>query len=1047
MLSHTVGGRTYVVPYDAQQLLAAGALDERLFDVAELSRPESRREYADGLKVIVSYRSAKAKEAREGVRGADGVAVHRTLASVDADAVTASPDSGTALWRALTRTGRDGVAAPSAGISRIWLDGVKKASLDTTAAQIGAPAVWQRSYDGSGVTVAVLDTGVDAAHPDLKGKVVGAANFSLSPGTEDRHGHGTHVASTVAGTGAKSGGAFKGVAPGAKVLNAKVLSDFGSGTDSGIMAGIDWAVAQGADVVNLSLGGTDSIGVDPVEAQVNAVTEKSGVLFAIAAGNSGPDARTLGSPGAADAALTVGAVDGEERLAEFSSRGPRLGDSAVKPDVTAPGVGVTAASAAGSLIERSVGQRPEGYVTISGTSMATPHVAGAAALLKQQHPGWQAAELKSALVGSAVPGPYPAPEQGTGRIAVDRAAAQSVSAAPASLDLGPQLWPRDDDAPITRKLTYRNAGAAAVALDLALDRATGPGGAAAPAGLFTVGRRQVTVPAGGSVSVDVTADTGVAGAQDGGYHATVVATGGGQTVRTAVSVDREGESYDVTLAAVGRDGEPDPNAVAVLYALTGEGADLVHRPNLSSGSASFRLPKGRYVLDASSYRTGGSGGTTYDKILQPELDVSGRTTVTVDARTAEPVDVSVPDARAREEMSLLSYRLDRGADALSYDGHAALEAGVDVRTAHLGPASPDGRATFSWHGSWSSPVGRRYDVAVDALRGAERGRFPTGLTKNHTRGEFARVKAGLGASVPGKRAELMPISEMPSGAGLGYSSVHPAVGHRDLWLSTGDGVRWNVRYGQLAAEGSTGPELESVHGFPTPRALRPGSTHRIDFNTAVHGPLLDRDNGLARQGDVVYGQVPLVADGRGHPGDSVATSEVTTLHRGAELVARIEDDLLTDKVGPDDPLFTLPAGRHTYTLASSVRRSADVTRVAGRVDASWTFTSDTAAAETALPLSTVRFAPSVGLDSTAPAGRRQTFPVTVQGAAAGRNLASLRVDVSYDDGATWREVPVRRGRITLVNPRAGEGVALRAHVVDRQGNSGSVTVHDAYLGR
>ncbi|MFH8614143.1 S8 family peptidase [Streptomyces sp. NPDC017979] len=1049
VLSHTAGGRTYVVPYDAQQLLAAGALDERLFDVTELSRPESRAAYADGLKVIVSYRSTKAKEAREGVRGADGVAVHRTLESANADAVTAAPDSGAALWRALTRTGRDGAVAPSAGISRIWLDGIKKASLDTTVAQIGAPAVWQRKYDGSGVTVAVLDTGVDAAHPDLRGKVVGAANFSTSPGTEDRHGHGTHVASTAAGTGAKSGGVYKGVAPGAQVLNAKVLSDFGSGSDSGIMAGIDWAVAHGADVVNLSLGGPDSVGVDPVEAQVNALTEQKGVLFAIAAGNSGPDARTLGSPGAADAALTVGAVDGDERLAEFSSRGPRRGDSAAKPDVTAPGVDVTAASAAGSAIEKAVGQRPEGYVTISGTSMATPHVAGAAALLKQQHPDWTAAELKSALVGSAVPGSYPVPEQGTGRIAVDRAVAQSVTAAPAVLDLGPQLWPREDDAPITRKLTYRNSGTAAVALELALAGASGPGGAAAPAGLFALGQRRVTVPAGGSVAVDVTADTDAVGAQDAGYHATVVATGGGQSVRTAVSVDREGESYDVTLNAVGRDGRPDTNAVALLYAMTGEGADAVHRPNLSSGSASFRLPKGRYFLDASSYRAGGDGGSdgaTFDKVLQPELNVTGKTTVTVDARSAEPVLVSVPDARAQEEMSVITYGLDRGRDALGYSSFTGLESGTDLRTAHLGPDSADGRTAFSWHGSWSGPD-RRYDVAVDALRDGRRGRFPTGLAKKHTRGEFARIKVGLGSSVPGKRGELLPIGEMPNGAGFGYSTHHEAGGHRDVWLSTGDGVAWDLRYGQWSAEGPSGDELETLHGFSALRAFRPGTSHRIDFNTAVHGPLLDLDSRLARQGDAVYGQVPLVADGRGHPGDSTYTSATTTLHRGSELVTRIDDDLLTDKVLVEDPLFTLPAGRHTYTLASSVRRSADVSRVAGRVDASWTFTSDTAAAETVLPLSTVRFVPSVGLDSTAPAGRRQTFPVTVQGAAAGRNLAALRVHASYDGGATWREVPVRRGRITLVNPRAGEGVALRAHVVDRQGNSSSVTIHDAYLGR
>lgn len=116
----------------------------------------------------------------------------------------------------------------------------------------------------------------------------------------------------------------------------------------------------------------------------------------------------MGSPGSADAALTVGAVDKDDKLAPFSSIGPRTGDGAVKPDVTAPGVAITAAAAPGSTLDTRPGtpHPAPGYLQIDGTSMATPHVAGAAAILKQQHPDWKSAELKGALTASAKGGDY-----------------------------------------------------------------------------------------------------------------------------------------------------------------------------------------------------------------------------------------------------------------------------------------------------------------------------------------------------------------------------------------------------------------------------------------------------------------------------------------------------------------------------------------------------------------------------------------------------------------------------------------------------------------
>ncbi|WP_231648290.1 S8 family serine peptidase [Saccharothrix sp. NRRL B-16348] len=253
-------------------------------------------------------------------------------------------------------------------MKKVWLDGIRKPSLDRSVAQIGAPTAWQAGYTGQGVKVAVLDSGVDQTHPDLAGQEVAERNFTDDPDTTDRVGHGTHVAATIASAGEK----YRGVAPDARILDGKVCSLDCS--ESWILAGMQWAVDQGADVINVSLGGTDTPGLDPLEEAVNTLSAQSGTLFVIAAGNSGRPG-TVGSPGSADAALTVGAVDRQDGIAEFSSRGPRLGDGAVKPDITAPGVDIVAAKAATGSIGVPVG---DGHVAVSGTSMASPHVAGAA---------------------------------------------------------------------------------------------------------------------------------------------------------------------------------------------------------------------------------------------------------------------------------------------------------------------------------------------------------------------------------------------------------------------------------------------------------------------------------------------------------------------------------------------------------------------------------------------------------------------------------------------------------------------------------------------
>ncbi len=196
---------------------------------------------------------------------------------------------------------------------------------------------------------------------------------------------------------------MRGVAPGASLLNAKVLSDYGGGYDSGIIAGIEWAVANKADIISLSLGGWENIcdGNDPLSEAVEKASDLN-VTVVIAVGNSGWWGReTLGSPGCADKIITVGAISKDyyynAEIADFSSQGPSA-DGRIKPEILAPGVGIIAPQAK----DTSMGYSPlNGYTSASGTSMATPHISGAIALLKQANPSLTPNEIKEILMSTS----------------------------------------------------------------------------------------------------------------------------------------------------------------------------------------------------------------------------------------------------------------------------------------------------------------------------------------------------------------------------------------------------------------------------------------------------------------------------------------------------------------------------------------------------------------------------------------------------------------------------------------------------------------------
>ncbi|GAA3837941.1 S8 family serine peptidase [Streptomyces coacervatus] len=1026
----TVGKHTLVIPMDATRMIASGRLDRRLFDITELNKAANRKNQKNGVKVIVGY-SGAARAAKAGVR--DTGTLGAAFKSLNADAVLASRQNAPGLWKAVT----DGNTLAS-GIAHVWLDGVRRASLDESVPQIGAPTAWAKGYTGKGVKVAVLDTGIDTTHPDLKSQVAESKNFTTAKDTIDHFGHGTHVASIIAGTGAKSGGKYKGVAPGASLLNAKVLDDEGGGDDSGILAGMEWAAQQGANIVNLSLGGGDTEGIDPLEAEVNELSEQKGILFAIAAGNEGEGgAETIDSPGSAADALTVGAVDGNDKLAYFSSRGPTV-DGTLKPDVTAPGVNITAAAAKDSVIAKEVGENPPGYLTISGTSMATPHVAGAAAILKQEHPDWTYAQLKATLVGSSKGGDYTTFEGGAGRIQVDKAIAQSVVAEPTTLDFPVQQWPHTDDTPVTKQLTYRNSGTEDVTLTLAA-KGFDPKGKAAPAGFFALGADKVTVPAGGKASVNVTVNAKLGGDLNGGYSARVSATGGGQTVSTAVGVVRETEHYNVTLKYINRAGQ-NPKHIASMMSIDGLGPASWLSSESTDNTSVVRVPRGKYIFESASAKDLVTYQGGLDWLIQPELNVTRNMTVTLDLNKAKSPDITVPDPAAKPKNAWLGYRYYRGQKGADGNG-VFVDSFADIRVAHVGPAVD--YLSQRWAGQWTSGGKSEYDIAA----AASVTKLKADYVRHYKASDFATLKVGMGSSVPGKTGAVAITGAQPDG--IGYWSPYadsvpqklPST--RTYHLSAVEGAEWRPDFYQYSGKTDSdgNPVVEATSSAADYLKFKAGRTYQQRFNTAVFGPVRSSDTGITRDGNEIAGALPLFSDGAGHTGDSDFTSATTTLYRNGKKIGSLQTP-----IGNDKP-FKVPASDGAYRLTTSVRRSAALSTVSSRVDATWTFHSKKPNLPVDLPVSTVRFNAQTGLDSTVAAGRTVTYPVTVQGAAKGSNLKSLAVWVSYDHGRTWKKVTVTHGRITVKNPAKGKSVSLRAKVVDKKNNTSTISIYDAYFGK
>jgi len=1024
-----VKDQLYVVPSDVQKQFVGGQLDRRLFDVAGLIKDGYDDKSSKAIPVIVTYGGPAQKRA-----AAPGATLTRQLPAVNGAALKVDKAKGASFLAGLT-------ARSASGVEKVWLDGKRKLTLDESVPQIGAPAAWQAGYTGKGVSVAVLDSGIDTSHPDLATQVGGAKNFTDTP-DGDRNGHGTHVASTIAGTAAASAGKYKGVAPDAKLYDGKVCDDSGSCPESAILAGMDWAANEvKANVVNLSLAGWDTPDLDPLEEAVNRLTASTGTLFVVAAGNQGPAVGTVGSPGSAEAALTVGAVDKQDQLADFSGRGPRLGDGAIKPDVTAPGVGIVAAKAKTTVIGQPVGDQ---YLRLSGTSMATPHTAGAAALLAQHHPDWKASELKGALMASAKPAAGQSVfGQGAGRIDVALGIKQTVISEPGSLSYGTAQFPHDDDEPVTKTLTYRNLGSQAVTLDLTATL-TGPDGKPAPTEAFSLSASTVSVPPGGTAAVQATSNTKHNG-PNGQYSGRVIATAGEISAAAVVAVHKEDEHYELTLQAIGPDGQPGTVEMGAIYAVaTGEVESFFE----AHGEVKYRLPKGEYLVHTSQFVPDPvdpeATGRSFH-LVQPSLQLTKDTTAVFDARTAKKVTVTVPRADAETvSADIMFQRRQAPAD----EGYIVMKSYFTfdpVYTGQVGPAVAPELMTNVITSQWAKPGADGQLVNSPYVYGQldtpVPGGFPTGFRREVKAAELAVVEQQVNAA-SGRQVQLASYGKAAGTRwAWGKRLVYDQPASVRLMVDDTPAI-WSADLHEIAPSSDPEwPHPDEITQLTAPyREYRAGRTYRQRFNAAVFTPA---PSTAWRQGDVIGVGLDSLMDADGNRGSTAMDTESTKLIRDGQVIAESPSFGFLEAVG-------LPAEKTKYTLRAAMTRQS-YAAFSTRTDLSWTFSSAGAAEEVKLPMVGVRYQPTVNSHNVAERKPVTVLPFTLEPQVAETlpGIKKVTVQVSGDDGLTWHQATVKPSgsgsyQAIFATPKGAKTVSLKAHVVDAEGNVTDQTTIGAY---
>ena len=536
--------------------------------------------------------------------------------------------------------------------AEVYPDLPVNATVTDNVQQIGADQVWAMtdshgvSVRGTGIVVAVIDTGVDYTHPDLGGgfgpsyKVIGGYDFyNHDNDPMDDNGHGTHVAGIIA-----ANGNITGVAPDAKLLAYKCLGSDGSGSMSNVILGIEAAMdpngdsnpSDHANIISMSLGGAGDE-TDPIcQAVKNAID--AGIVVVVAAGNSGPGMGTVASPGVAPEAITVGAINETGCLAPFSSRGTP--DSLlIKPEISAPGVDIL------STVPRTGSKHssPSGYASLSGTSMATPHVSGAAALLLQMHPDWTPDKVKSALIQSSSQLDESLWQAGAGGLWVPSAVSQHLFVNQPLISYG--LAGGE-----SQNAVLQNQGQATTLITTSFDMysisADGSRGTSYWSNVSSVSPSYVVLYSGSEATISIAVSIPGSAAPEGYYEGAIQLTGTGGSIRIPFGFVLLSKLTVHVLDVNGNEVFDPYGGVWIWNVPTADVAVGVRGDNMPAPPATFMIPSGEYSIHAAGHQL----LYTYD---DPYL-LSG--TITVGRLQNQEITLRMADAK----QMMLNLATDEG---------------------------------------------------------------------------------------------------------------------------------------------------------------------------------------------------------------------------------------------------------------------------------------------------------------------------------------------------------------------------------------------------
>ncbi|WP_250279007.1 S8 family peptidase [[Clostridium] colinum] len=309
--------------------------------------------------------------------------------------------------------------------------------MNTARKTVNADIIQEKGYTGKGIGIAILDTGISPINDFLypKNRIIAFKDF-INNKTKpyDDNGHGTHVAGIAGSNGINSNGKYRGIAPDCNLIGVKVLNNEGKGNASDVLAGLQWIIDNkekyNIKIANLSIGTNNTSSNDPLVKAVEKIWD-SGIIVTIAAGNDGPKKYSISSPAISKKVITIGASDDNitanvwgNHLINFSGRGPTL-ECVIKPDVLAPGVNIVSCLS-NNVSKQSNEVIEKNYFSLSGTSMSTPIVSGAIALLLEKYNNLQPDDVKLMLKKCCKNLYLPKNQQGWGLIDVYKLLSQEV---------------------------------------------------------------------------------------------------------------------------------------------------------------------------------------------------------------------------------------------------------------------------------------------------------------------------------------------------------------------------------------------------------------------------------------------------------------------------------------------------------------------------------------------------------------------------------------------------------------------------------------------